>query len=135
MAASGDEGEVLAPATERDAPWRVESVGWRPADDGAVLYDGSLLGLHQLNGSAGLVWQLLDPEVPLAQLIDDLAAAAAAPRAQVHDDVLGIVDALRARALVQIPGDEPKPRAALVPAPSRREAAAEPKYVGVPPNL
>ncbi len=133
-----DRTVLLQPTTEGDPAWRAPSVGWRPADDGVVLYDGSALGLHQLNGSAGLVWQLLDPEVPLQVTIDDVAAAVDASRDQVHDDVLGIVDALRLRELALIEGDPSattaEPTLVEVPEPDD-EDVEEPKYQGVPPNV
>jgi hypothetical protein len=46
---------------------------------------------YALNATASLVWKLLDSVSPLGDLIDDVSAAFAAPRADVAGSVHGLV--------------------------------------------
>lgn len=59
-------------------------------DGDVVLYDQRESASHVLNGTAGLVWQLLDGSACLGELAGDLAEAYGAELAVVRDDVVAV---------------------------------------------
>ena len=69
-------------------------------DGQTVVYAHSTGGLHRLDESATLVWQLLDGRTPLSVTVDDLAEAFGTTRSVVAADVLRLVDELVAQELV-----------------------------------
>jgi coenzyme PQQ biosynthesis protein PqqD len=93
-------------------PTTARSVAAEELDGELVLYDPQARRLLVLNRSASEVWNRCDGTVSVAELIDDLAAAMSAPRADIADDVMTFLDRLRDVGVVvehQPPPAEPAP--------------------------
>jgi len=65
-----------------------------------VLYDERTRRLHLLNPSAGVIWACLDGDVPLGELIDELAEVFGVDRLQMGEDVAAALTTMAAEGLV-----------------------------------
>ena len=79
---------------EASAPRRVDDVVQVEIDDEQVLIGGAWGGAQVLNPTGALVWQFLDGEVTIGELVDDFSEATSAPRTVVREDVLGFARSL-----------------------------------------
>ncbi|HET7486625.1 MAG TPA: PqqD family protein [Acidimicrobiales bacterium] len=64
-------------------------------DGEALLLDPRTDGVHQLDRLGSVIWQVLDGEATVDELVDDLAAAFAAPPEQVRHDLGDLLVGLR----------------------------------------
>ncbi len=60
--------------------------------------------LYALNDTGKAVWELLDGERTVAQVVDVLDAGFDASRDEIERDVQGLLEELRARSIVSIAG-------------------------------
>lgn len=60
--------------------------------------------LYALNDTGKAVWALLDGERTVDQVVDALDAGFDAPRDEIERDVRGLLEELRARAIVVVAG-------------------------------
>jgi len=65
-----------------------------------VLYDERGARLHLLNQSAGVIWSCLDGDIPVGQLIDELAESFSVDRPEMAADVGRALATMAAQALV-----------------------------------
>lgn len=89
------------------APARRSGIAWVELDGEAVLYDADGGGVHALNPTATLVWQLLDGTATLATLADELAEAFAADPRQIAGDLEQLVGALATSGVLAGTGPSP----------------------------
>lgn len=94
----GCESDVTADSVLRPAA----TVTVEDFDGEYVAYDDTAKELHAFNRTATLLWQCLDGESALDEIIDDLADAFGALRATVADDVLNAAGGWRNRGLVEL---------------------------------
>ena len=92
--------------------------GWKAVetnDGGHLLSGGSRSDACRLNETGRLIWELLDGERTLGEIVELVSDAFARPKAQIHDDVSSIVARLRDLGIVEFdvrsPGDAPVPEA------------------------
>jgi hypothetical protein len=83
-------------------------------------------GLHQLNPTGVLVWQLLDGRATLAEIAADVAAVAGAPVVDVLADLTQLADQLDAAGLLEPPGAPAAPGAPARAAVTGRRTLDEP---------
>lgn len=112
------ESDVTTESVLRCAP----SVSVEDFDGEFLAYDDTAKELHAFNRTASLLWQCLDGESPLAEIIEDLADAFGAPLGAVTGDVLDAAGGWRNRGLVELlcpdgGWDRKTPRVAAPPPP------------------
>ena len=109
---------------EASAPRVVEDVAEVRVEHERVVVGGPRGGAHVLNPTAALLWEFLDGDTRLGELVDDFAAATETPREVVRSDVLEFARALgRVGLLVGVaepvpavePAPPPQPTARLEP--------------------
>lgn len=76
-------------------------VAWAAIGDEIVLYRVADAASLVLNSTAGLLWQCLDSTSPLTDILDDLADAFGADRAEVEKDCVPVVSRWLAQHLVE----------------------------------
>jgi hypothetical protein len=76
---------------DRTVPLPAPHIAFVEVEDRGVVVDEEAGRGYALNATASLVWKLLDSVSPLGDLIDDVSAAFAAPRADVAGSVHGLV--------------------------------------------
>ena len=108
-------------------------------DGEAVLLRGGTAEVHHLNSTGALIWQCLDGQATLRELVDDISDAYQADRAAVAEDVLGVVRQLGSLGLLA--GVALANSAADASGNGRSSAHVaeraghpEPRYIGVPPS-
>jgi hypothetical protein len=69
------------------------------ADDGGVLLHLESAQYHGVNSTGLAIWELLDGERTVAEVVADLRAGLDAPPAQVDEEVVEFLSALSARGL------------------------------------
>jgi len=87
-----DPTAVLGPAA---------GVAWVAIGDEIVVYRVAGAASLVLNSTAGLLWQCLDRTSRLADILDDLADAFGADRAQVEKDCIPVLSTWLAENLVE----------------------------------
>lgn len=132
--------------SERTVLTRSPDTGTVKVSDGAVVVDEPAGRAHALNHTAGLVWDLLDGESALGDIVDDLSGVFGAPRKVVSSDVIGVARDLAmlglldgvARAITSLPVDIEfvRPDDCDDPAavPAQPAPPLDDRYLGVPPN-
>lgn len=75
-------------------------------DGEIVIYDEATASVHQLDPIATLLWPLMDGDSTLADLVGDVSEAFSAPPSKVRDDLVELLEHLRARRLL---ADRPPP--------------------------
>ena len=81
-------------------PLRSPAVATEEFDGEAVLYDERDGAVHVLNATAALVWQCLDGETTIAELIAELAAAYEADEATISEGVVAMTSDLAEKGLL-----------------------------------
>lgn len=76
-------------------------VAWVPIGDEVVVYRVAPPDSFVLNATAGLLWQCLDGASRLDEILDDLALAFEADRAEVEKDCVPVVSTWLAHKLVE----------------------------------
>ncbi|MHB1739506.1 MAG: PqqD family protein [Actinomycetes bacterium] len=79
----------------------VPGVAWVEVEGEVVAYDPATSTTHILDPIGAIVWQCLDGESTLAEIVTDLAEAFAAPYDKVLGDVNELLVGLRAAGVVQ----------------------------------
>ncbi len=89
------EGTIPPDVLDEDSrPRRVDEIVQVEVAGEQVIIGGRWGGAAILNPTGALVWQFLDGEATLGELVDDFSDAMEAPRDVVHDDVLGFARSL-----------------------------------------
>ena len=81
-------------------PRRREAVASVVLDGEAVLFDGTNGHSHLLNPIASIVWQTLDGEASIDELVDELADLYRADRTTIRADVLTLTQELGRQGLL-----------------------------------
>ncbi len=97
-------------------------------DGELVVFDPESAKVHQLDPVGAVIWQLLDGEATLAELIADLAEGFGVPEAQVRADVAALLDSLREHDLL-----DDGTATAPPPSPPAMAAPPRPDYLIDPP--
>lgn len=79
----------------------VAGVAWVAIGEEIVVYRAADAASLVLNATAGLLWQCLDSTSRLADILDDLAAAFGADRAEVEKDCVPVLRTWLAEHLVE----------------------------------
>lgn len=87
-----DPASVLGPAA---------GVAWVAIGDEVVVYRVARPASFVLNATAGLLWQCLDSNSRLADILDDLADAFGVDRAEMENDCVAVVSTWLAHNLVE----------------------------------
>ena len=91
---------AAAPVGVEMVPLRAERVAFVELDGETVAYEEERGTLHLLDQIATVVWGCCDGSASVSQLVDELAGAFGAERAQVDADVRALLGRLVADGLV-----------------------------------
>lgn len=81
---------------------RNERLSWRVLSGEAVILFPDVGSVHRLNDTGTAVWQRLDGEASLGDIVDALTAQYEVPVEQAHDDIRDVAAELVDAGLAQV---------------------------------